>query len=192
MFLSMPENQFLHNIFSDASRGFKITKKEAPGFSELMFGIASEKGFKRLDLLMQLLYKMDRSQDKEYLNAPNLSYETNKKDVERINKVYEYVFANYNKNINLETIADITNLVPQSFCRYFKQHANKTFSKFLAEIRIGQACKLLAENKKSVNDISYEIGYNHFSSFNKQFKNIVGTTALKYKKSYNLNQRGEY
>jgi AraC-like DNA-binding protein len=153
-----------------------------------MEGIARENGFERLNLLMQLLYEIDRWEYKEYLNAPNLSYETNIKDVERINKVYEYVFANYNKHISLAKIADLTNLVPQSFCRYFKQHTNKTFSQFLAEVRIGQACKLLAENKKTVIDIAYEVGYNHFSSFNKQFKTIMGTTALKYKKSYDLNQ----
>ncbi len=187
-FLSMPENQFLHKIFSEANRCFKIADKGTDTFLKLMERLAAGKGFKRVDTLLQLLYRLDQSQHKEYLNAPDLSYETNLKDVERINKVYEYVFANYNKSISLEKIADITNLVPQSFCRYFKQHTNKTFSKFLAEVRIGQACKLLAENKKTVVDISYEVGYNHFSSFNKQFKNIMGTTALKYRKTYDLNQ----
>ena len=183
-FLSMPENKFLKDLFSDVSRCIKVTGKEAYDFSDLMFGIVENKGFKRLNLLIQLLYNINNSNHKEFLNAPDLSYETNKKDMERINKVYEYVFANYHKNIYLETIADISNLVPQSFCRYFKQHTNKTFSKFLAEVRIGQACKLLAENTKSVKDISYDVGYNHFSSFNKQFKSIMGTTALKYKKMY--------
>ena len=183
-FLSMPENQFLQNIFLDANRCFKITDAEASGLSGLMYGIAARKGFERLDSLMQLLYKMDSSEHKEYLNTPNLSYITNKKDVERMNKVYEYVFANYYKSISLETIADITNLVPQSFCRYFKQHTNRTFSKFLAEVRIGQACKLLTENEKPVKDICYEVGFNHFSSFNKQFKSLTGTTALKYRKMH--------
>ena len=183
-FLSMPENKFLKNLFLDASRCIKFQGKEVSGLSGLIFGIAAKKGFERLDLLLQVLHNMESSEHKEYLNAPDLSYVSNKKDVERINKVYEYVFANYYNNISLETIAGITDLVPQSFCRYFKQHTKKTFSKFLAEVRVGQACKLLKENKKSVTDICYEVGFNHFSSFNKQFRNIMGTTALKYKKMH--------
>lgn len=183
-FLSMPENQFLNNIFSDAGRCIKISGKGSSELSGLITGLSTKKGFKRLDLLLQILYYMDSSEHKEYLNTPNLLYETNKKDMERINKVYEYVFANYFNNISLETIADISNLAPHSFCRYFKQRTKKTFSQFLAEVRVGQACKLLVENRKSVKDICYDVGYNHFSSFNKQFKSIMGTTALKYKKMY--------
>ncbi len=183
-FVSMKENQFLKNIFLDANRCFKLSGNEVSSLSDLMFKMVTKKGFERLDLLMNILFLLEKSEYKEYLNAPNLSYVTNKTDAERINKVYEYVFSNYYKSISIESIAEITNLVPQSFCRYFKQKTNKTFSKFLTEVRIGQACKLLAENRSSVLDICYDVGFNHFSSFNKQFKNIMGSTALNYKKMY--------
>ncbi len=183
-FLSMPENQFLNNVFSDAGRCIKISGKGSSELSGLIIGLSTKRGFERLDLLLQILYYIDRSEHKEYLNTLNLSYEINKKDMERINKVYEYVFANYFNNISLETIADITNLAPNSFCRYFKQRTKKTFSQFLAEVRVGQACKLLIDNQKSVKDICYDVGFNHFSSFNKRFKSIMGTTALNYNKMH--------
>ena len=185
-FLSLPENQFLQRIFSDANRCLKVSGKEAFELHGFMHGLAETKGFKRLDLLMQILYHMECSNHKDYLNSPDISYENNLKDVNRINKVYKYVFTNYSNNINLKSTAEIANLTPQSFCRYFKQHTKKTFSTFLAEVRIGQACKLLVENNKSVKDISYDAGFNHFSSFNKQFKSIMGTTALQYRKMIGL------
>ena len=181
-FLSLPENQFLHNLFSDANRCVKFSGREASELAGSMLGLVDEKGFKRLDLLMQILYRMENSKHKEYLNAPGLSYVNDLKDMERINKVYKYVFTYYCNNINLKSTAEIANLAPQSFCRYFKQHAKKTFSKFLAEVRIGQACRLLTDSNQSVKDIAYEVGFNHFSSFNKQFKSIMGTTALQYRK----------
>jgi len=183
-FLSMPENQFLNNIFSDARRCIKISGQGSSDLSSLLIELSIKKGFERLNLLLQILYYIDHSEHKGYLNTPNISYETNKKDMERINKVYEYVFANYFNIISLDTIADISNLAPHSFCRYFKQRTKKTFSQFLAEVRIGQACKLLVENRKSVKDICYDVGFNHFSSFNKRFKSIMGTTALNYKKMH--------
>jgi len=184
MFLSMPENQFLNNIFSDAERCIKFSGKGTSELSDLIIRLCTKSGFERLDLLLQILFYMNSTEHKEYLNSPNLSYETNRKDMERINKVYEYVFANYFYDISLKTIADITNLAPHSFCRYFKQRTKKTFSQFLAEVRVGQACKLLVENNKSVKDICYDVGFNHFSSFNNRFKSIIGTTAIKYKKMH--------
>ena len=181
-FLSMPENQFINSVFSDAKRCIRFSRKKSSELTSLIIKLSTTKGFERLDLLLQILYYMDSSEDKEFLNVPYLSYDINKEDMKRINKIYEYVFANYHNYISLKTIAEISNLSPQSFCRYFKNRTNKTFSKFLAEIRIGQASKLLKEDNKTVTDICYEVGFNHFSSFNKQFKNIMGTTALKYKK----------
>jgi AraC-like DNA-binding protein len=186
-FLEMPENSFLPLLFSEATRCIKVRDDKDKKFFKLITGIASQKGFPRLGLLLQLLYEIFISEEKEYLNVPDLSYKSNLKDVERINKVYEYVFANYQKDIRLETVAEITYLVPQSFCRYFKQHTNKTFSRFLSEIRISQACKKLLESRKSVKDIAYEVGYNHFSTFNKQFRKIMGTTALQYRKLHKRN-----
>ncbi len=185
-FLSLPENQFLKNIISDANRCIKFSGKEALRLRDFMFGLAETDGFKRLNLLMQILYHMDCSEHKIYLNPPDISYENNLRNVNRINKVYEYVFTNYSKDIDLKSTAEIANLSPKSFCRYFKLHTKKTYSKFLAEVRIGQACKLLAENNESVKDIAYEVGFNHFSSFNNQFKNVMGTTALKYRKKISL------
>ena len=47
-------------------------------------------------------------------------------------------------------LADLAGISPNSFCRYFKSRTRKTYSKFLLEIRVGHACKLLIENKNEV------------------------------------------
>jgi hypothetical protein len=44
MFLSLPENQFLRNIFSDAGRCIRFWGKEASELSGFMYGIAAAKG----------------------------------------------------------------------------------------------------------------------------------------------------
>jgi len=52
------------------------------------------------------------------------------------------------------------------------------------EVRVGYACRLLAEDEKNVAEISYECGYNTISHFNHQFKFITGKKPLEYKKDY--------
>ena len=66
----------------------------------------------------------------------------------------------------------------------FNSRIKKPFSKFLIEVRIGHACKLLAETDKSIADICFESGYNNFSNFNRHFKNTTQNTPLEHRHYY--------
>lgn len=107
-------------------------------------------------------------------------------DTERMFKVYAFVMKNFKQKIFLTDLAKLTNMTPTSFSRYFKQHANKPFSDFVSEIRIGHACKLLIEKKMNVSQACYQSGYQTLSNFNKQFKHITKLTPLAYKKKYEI------
>jgi len=56
--------------------------------------------------------------------------------------VYEYVMTNFKSKIALEDISNMLNMTTTSFCKYFKPRANKTFTRFVNEIRIGHARKI--------------------------------------------------
>ena len=71
-----------------------------------------------------------------------------------------------------------------AFSRFFKKIHRKTFSRYLAEIRIGYACKLLQEEKYSITVMCYESGYNNISNFNRQFKLIKNCTPSSFVKQY--------
>ena len=100
-----------------------------------------------------------------------------------MDKVYEYIFKNFNHNISLKNVAEVANMNKSAFSRLFKKVNNKPYSKYLNEIRIGYACKLLIENKYNITFICYESGFNNISNFNRQFKNITSMTPSEYIKN---------
>ena len=102
-----------------------------------------------------------------------------------LDKVYEYIFKNFNQQIYLSDVANIANMNPSVFSRFFKRVNRKTFSKYLNEIRIGYACKLLTEQKHNISAICYESGFNNISNFNRQFKAVKGVPPSEYVKHYN-------
>ena len=59
-----------------------------------------------------------------------------------------------------------------AFSRFFKTIHRKPFTRFLNEIRIGFACKMLLENKESITSIAYACGFGNISNFNRQFRII--------------------
>ena len=103
---------------------------------------------------------------------------------DRINAIYEYSIKNFKRKIHLEEIADVANISPNSFCRYFKSRTRKTYSQFLIELRVGHACKLLIENNQCIKRLCYESGFNNFTSFHKYFKMITGKSPLAYQREF--------
>lgn len=103
---------------------------------------------------------------------------------ERVNTIYDYSLRHFRRTILLEEIAAVANMSPHSFCRFFKSQTRKTYSRFLLELRVGHACKLLVENDLCIKQICYESGFNNFTGFYKYFKLITGKSPLRYQKLY--------
>jgi AraC-like DNA-binding protein len=88
---------------------------------------------------------------------------------------------NYTEEIRIETVAEIANLSVPSFCRYFKKMTHLTFTDFLNEFRVNNACKLL-HTGVPVSDVCFSSGFNSISHFSKTFKQIKGQSPRDYKK----------
>jgi AraC-like DNA-binding protein len=69
-----------------------------------------------------------------------------------------------------------------SFCRYLKRRTLKTFTRFLNEVRIAYACRLLNNSNYSVTDACFESGFNSLSYFNRQYKSIMQMSPQQYQK----------
>jgi len=99
----------------------------------------------------------------------------------RMSNIMEYTMNNFNKEIDLDTIAGISNMTPNAFCRYFKQRTNKTYFQFLIEVRIENACRLLKNHDALIAEVSEKSGFKNISNFNRKFKDNKGTTPSKYR-----------
>ncbi|MEL6123244.1 MAG: helix-turn-helix domain-containing protein, partial [Bacteroidota bacterium] len=91
------------------------------------------------------------------------------------------LFVNLYSEIPLSEIAEEASMTVPSFCRYFKKQSGKTFTQFVNEFRVIHACKLLSETGRSISDICFDCGFNNFSHFNKQFKDITGKNPTAYR-----------
>ncbi|HAK80844.1 MAG TPA: AraC family transcriptional regulator, partial [Runella sp.] len=119
------------------------------------------------------------------LKINGISYEHSHREEARIRQIYGYVEQHYQREIDVQTVADLANLTVPSFCRYFKKITQMTFTDFVNEYRIKQASKLLVQNH-SVTDVCYSSGFNNLSHFTKTFKAVTGKTPREYKKANDL------
>jgi AraC-like DNA-binding protein len=183
-FFQLPEFTRIRKLFQLGQQGMLIKNQGHQKVSGLIKAVYNSSGIERLRLFLKTLEMLAELKEYELLSSSGYVNSVNSTDIDRINKVMEYLMQNYMQDIQLEEAARLVNLNKSSFCRYFKLRTHKTFSEFLNEIRIAHACKLLANNNMTVSRICYEVGYNNISHFNRQFKKITGLTAKEYEKRY--------
>ncbi|MBX3252673.1 MAG: helix-turn-helix domain-containing protein [Chitinophagaceae bacterium] len=139
-------------------------------------------GLLQLGIFLQVIDILSYSKEFEYLASVGYKKSSNSNDMERFNEVYQFLLKNFSRDIMLEEVARVCNMTPNSFCRFFKQKTQKTFTYFLNEIRIGHAKKLLQSSNYTIKDICYECGYNNPVNFFAFFKQITNQTPREYRK----------
>ena len=174
----------LRQLFQKSLRGLDVSGKTADTIRTMINNLLHLEGMESVLELFKILNCLANTTESTILASPGYTNSLKEGDTERMNMVHAYDMKNFKDKIELGTVASLANMTPTSFSRYFKVHANKTFSEFLSEIRIGHACKLLIENKMNIGQACYESGFHTLSNFNKQFKAITNRTPLSYKKEY--------
>ncbi|AOM78821.1 AraC family transcriptional regulator [Pedobacter steynii] len=183
-FLNLPENKALKLTLEKAQRGIQIPDKNKKAIGELIESILLSEGSKRIILLMEALLAIENCAPANLLSSIGFRHDFEEIENDRINAIYNYSLANFKRKIQMEEMASVANISPNSFCRYFKSRTRKTYTQFISEIRVGHACKLLIEDSMNVKQICYESGFHNFASFHKHFKIITGKSPLTYQKSY--------
>ena len=127
--------------------------------------------------IIQLILASTGSQPVTFEKNKFLSF-----DSERLKKIHRYVNENIGKNITLNQIAEIANLTPTAFCRFFKQQTGTHFISFLNDIRIKSACRYITTKRGncSVAELAFNFGFSSVKSFNRVFKVIKGMPPGKF------------
>jgi AraC-like DNA-binding protein len=182
-FFSLPEIAAIKNLFEKAKSGvaFYGTTKKLAG--EKLKQLTTLPHFEQLITLLQVFNLLANSNEIEILKARPIASASVLKEHQRLQKVYHFIEANYQNEIDVNTIAKLCNLTTAAFCRYFKKSTHYTFTDFLNQFRINQSKKILLQDK-NVTEACYESGFANISYFNKTFKKVTGENPSAFKKKH--------
>lgn len=183
-FFETPEMIHLLELFNRAKYGIKFLDIDKSLIQEIQT-MLELKGFEKTMSFLQILNKLSKHKNYNLLASQGFinSFQVGEKN-KTLDKVQAYIFKNFTQVITLEDVANIANMNTSAFSRFFKRVNRKTFSRYLVEIRIGYACKLLIENKYNISEVCYESGFQNISNFNRQFKLIMNCTPSVYVKEH--------
>lgn len=175
-----PEYQLIGDLLKRSARGVIFHRNFSAQISSKVFKVGKVSGFDRIISLQKLLQEMAKTSEYRLLAGELYQKEDQTFVNYRLTKVMQYLNTNYQQKIELDTVAEIANLHPAAFCRFFKEKSGKSLSEYVNDMRIGYACRLITEGRMSVSQISYESGFNNLSNFNRTFKKHTGFTPTSY------------
>jgi AraC-like DNA-binding protein len=180
--------EMIKKLFLKSQRGMFITGETKSKLVSLLKKAAGENNsIEHIITLFRIIHLLSTTEEFVLLAKSNYTNYFQYRENKRMNNVYEFLMNNFKKEISLSEVAGIAAMNPNAFCRFFKSRAQKSLTRFINEIRIGHACKLLAYKDESITQIAYECGYNNISNFNHFFKLIKKTSPRQYRKSLGLN-----
>ena len=182
--LEKEEMVLLKKLFTKSMRGLEFYGEKKLQVIQLMQQLTQQQGIQSVIQLLHILEILSGTKEYHYISSKVYEEVLHQNETDRLNIVYEFVLKNFRQKILLGELARLLHMTPTSFSRYFTMKNNKPFSRFVAEIRIKHACKLLTETDHSIEQICYECGFNTLSNFNKQFKEIMQQKPMQYKKEF--------
>lgn len=98
-----------------------------------------------------------------------------------IHNINRLILNHYTREITLSEAAEAAGYSQYHFARLFKELTNFTFIEYLNNFRINMVKEALLSTDLPITDVAYQHGFNSIKSFNRNFKEITGTTPTLFK-----------
>ncbi len=100
----------------------------------------------------------------------------------QLGSAIEYVDKNYPNNFKISDMANECHMSETHFRRIFQEKMNMTPVEYVNFVRVRKACELIDKTDISMEDVAEKVGFVTPSTFNRNFRRIIGTSPYQWKK----------
>lgn len=103
---------------------------------------------------------------------------------ESIKDAQDFIEKNFQEKITVDQLADKLSIGRRNLERRFKKATPNTVVENIQRVRIEAVKKSLERDRKTINELMYEVGYSDNKAFRTIFKKITGLSPVEYKNKY--------
>jgi AraC-like DNA-binding protein len=170
----------LRGLLKRASVGLQFIGRTREQVARLMSEMDAASALRRLALFLTALEALAASTECLTIASPGYTAESSPFDQERMERVLRFINERLDEPIRLREAARLACLSEGAFSRFFHLHTGRTFPAFVNQLRIGRACRLLAESENKITDIAFACGFTNLSNFNRQFQRLKQMTPQEF------------
>jgi transcriptional regulator GlxA family with amidase domain len=106
-------------------------------------------------------------------------------DDDVIQQAQTFIENNLDEKISIEQLSAKFAVGRRNFDRRFIKATGNTPIEYAQRVKIESAKKAFETNRKTINEVMYEVGYSDVKAFREVFRKITGMSPLEYKGKYN-------
>ncbi len=178
-FANLYECRHILTLLEQSGRG-SFFPNPTPEITRGILELPDKKGLEKITSLLLILEKLSEV-GSVALSSTVYSGSRNPENASRINKVCRYVYENASEKIALEEAASLVSLSKSAFCKFFLRNMNTSFSDYVNEIRIANACLLLNDTDLTVREIASDAGFESLTYFNRVFLKKKGLSPVRFR-----------
>jgi AraC-like DNA-binding protein len=99
-------------------------------------------------------------------------------------RVCDFIHSHLTEDIDRAQLANLAHLSEGAFSRFFHSRTGKTVPEYVNEVRVGRACRMLAEDALNITDIAMDCGYRNLANFNRRFRQVTSMTPSEYRSKF--------
>ena len=184
-FLGRNQLSFIRKMFELSSKGIQFSKDTIQNIYPRIETLNQKSGFDSVMALINILHDLSISRNLRTLSESSFNSEVQYNyNSRRIEKAFQYMNKNYDKQIALADLAKLVNMTEVSFSRFIKKRTGISFIDSLNEIRLGHASRILIDTTNSIAEVSYSCGFNNISNFNRLFKKKKSCTPKEFRENF--------
>jgi len=182
-FLELPEMAAVKRLLERSRRGLEFGRPTRRKVAIRLVRMGRQRGAARLIGLLDLLRVLSQSPART-LASGTYRASVATADRDRIDRICRHVAENSGRALRLAEAASAAHMSIPAFTRFFRKCTGKSLVGYLAEIRIGAACRLLTETDFTVARICRDSGFNNLANFNRRFRRIKRMSPREYRRHY--------
>jgi AraC-like DNA-binding protein len=145
--------------------------------------IRSCKGLGRFAAFCEYLAHLSQCSDYRLLSHSALQSIDDHTQLDQIDAIVSRITDNLAQPITAAAMASELDMNESQFSRFFKRATGNSFTDFVIQMRINQACRLLMQSDRFITHICYEVGFNNVANFNRRFLDVKGMTPSEFRRS---------
>lgn len=165
------------------NRAWVAEADEYPEVADLIHGIMEEMRCKK-DLYTENVHGMLLSL---FINIVRMNHKGSSKvrrqscGVSQMTVALHYIGKHYAEDLTIGDLAGVSHMSETNFRRVFQKVMNMTPSDYLNSVRVQMACEHMKKHTDSMELVAEKCGFQSTSTFNRNFKKILGITPYQWK-----------
>lgn len=176
--------QEIRELLEDINRNaFFIHNENNPMIAALVKGIFQEMQDKNpfykeavKGLTYSLLFEIAR------FNGKRLSTFDARPTSLQLENAISYVEQHYQDDFKIQVLANECHMSETHFRRIFQEKMNMTPIEYVNFVRVKKACEIIDKTELSMEEVAEKVGFITPSTFNRNFRKIIGTSPYQWKK----------